>query len=41
MKLGADHGGGTRSIEAGHGAIIQLVSTGEACMERRLAIPSE
>jgi hypothetical protein len=31
-----------RDLEAGHAAVIQLVSTGEALMERRLAeIPTE
>jgi len=32
----------TRDLEAGHAAVIQIVSTGEALMERRLAdIPTE
>ena len=31
-----------RDLEAGHAAVIQIVSTGEALMERRLAeIPTE
>src|SRR6185295_16403765 len=31
-----------RDLEAGHAAVVQLVSTGEALMERRLAdIPTE
>ncbi len=32
----------TRDLEAGHSAVVQIVSTGEALMERRLAeLPTE
>jgi hypothetical protein len=42
MKTPALIGAVERDLEAGHAAVIQIVSTGEALMERRLSeIPSE
>jgi hypothetical protein len=42
MKTPALIAAGERDLEAGHAAVIQIVSTGEALMERRLSeIPTE